>query len=146
MKDETIAGGKTIVERFLYPLVYEPGTPWEYSSALDWAGKLVERVNNNQTLTQYMERSMWTPLSITDVTFHIDLRDDMQRRMADLSILDMTEDEKMKFTEHELLKGGARMNGRRRGFRIASGLHENHAKPASERWEAAETGNRGPHV
>lgn len=94
VKGETIAGGKTIVERFLYPLVYESGTSWEYLSALDWAGELVERVNNNQTLTQYMERNIWTPLGITDVTFHIGLRDDMQRRMADLSIRDTTKMER----------------------------------------------------
>lgn len=94
MKGETIAGGKTIVKRFLYPLVYEPGTSWEYSSALGWAGKLVEHVNNNQTLTQYMERSIWTPLGITDETFHIDVRDDMQRRMADLSIRNTTKMER----------------------------------------------------
>ena len=97
----------TIVERFLYPLVYEPGTSWEYSSALSWAGKLVGRINSNETLTEYMERSTWTPLGIKDVTFHIDVRNDTQKRMADLSIRDTTEDGKMKFTEHELLKGGA---------------------------------------
>lgn len=61
MKGEKIAGGKTIVERFLYPIVYEPGTSWEYSSALDWGDKLVERVNNNQTWTEYMERNIGTP-------------------------------------------------------------------------------------
>ena len=107
MKGEKIAGGKTIVERFLYPLVYEPGTSWEYSSALDWAGKMVERVNNNQTLTEYMQRNIWTPLGITDVTFHIDVRNDMRGEMADLSVRDASEDGKMKFTEHEFLKGGA---------------------------------------
>lgn len=106
MKGEKIAGGMTILERFFYPLVYEPGTSWEYSSALDWAGKLVERINSNETLTEYMDRRIWTPLGIKDVTFHIDVRDDMQKRMAELSIRDRR-DGKMKFTEHELLKGGA---------------------------------------
>ena len=64
----------TIVERFFYPLVYEPGTYWEYLLA---AGKLVERIKSNETLTEYMERRIWTPLGIKDVTFHIDVRNDM---------------------------------------------------------------------
>ena len=107
MKGEKVAGGPTVVERFLYPLVYEPGTSWEYSSALDWAGKLVERVNNNQTLTEYMEANIMIPLGITDVTFHIDLRADMQRRMADLSVRDAKREGILKYTENELVKGGA---------------------------------------
>ena len=51
MKGEKIVGGMTIVERFLDPVVYEVGTPRESSPALYLAGKLVDSINSNDTLT-----------------------------------------------------------------------------------------------
>ena len=83
------------MERFLYPLVYEPATLWEYSCALDWAGRLVERATNSHSLTEYMEANILTPLSITDVTFHIDLRSDMREKMGDLSVRDASQNGKI---------------------------------------------------
>jgi CubicO group peptidase (beta-lactamase class C family) len=43
--------GDTILERFGYPLIFEPGTNWIYGPGIDWAGKLVERVTG-QTLEE----------------------------------------------------------------------------------------------
>lgn len=104
VKGERIAAGPTIVERFGYPIVYEPGTSWEYSSALDWAGRMVERVNDNQSLTEYLLANVLKPLDITDVTFHIDAQREMQDRMADLSIRDPEQGNKVKYAENDLTK------------------------------------------
>ena len=60
--------GDTVLERFVYPLIYEPGTSWMYGAAMDWAGKLVERVTN-QTLEDYMKKNIWEPLGIKGITF-----------------------------------------------------------------------------
>ncbi|KAL6721044.1 hypothetical protein ACLMJK_000144 [Lecanora helva] len=103
-RGEKIASGPTIVKRFHYPIVYEPGTSWEYSSATDWAGRIVERVNDDQTLTEYMQAHILTPLGITDLTFQIDKRPDMKQKLAELSIRDATDDGRMKHTENDMIK------------------------------------------
>lgn len=36
--------GTTVLERFDYPLVFEPGSSWTYGSGIDWTGLLIERV------------------------------------------------------------------------------------------------------
>ncbi len=107
MKGEKVASGPTIVERFHYPLAYEPGTSWEYSSALDWAGKMVECINDNCTLTGYLASNVLKPLGITDATFHIDKRPDILETMADLSAKDASQGGKMIFAESDLVKEGA---------------------------------------
>ncbi|KAK5123804.1 hypothetical protein LTR85_002440 [Meristemomyces frigidus] len=60
--------GVTVAERFGYPLIYEPGTSWQYSASIDWAGKLVERLTDI-TLEEYMKNNMWEPLGIKSITF-----------------------------------------------------------------------------
>ena len=104
MKGETISGGPTIVQLFKYPIVFEPGTSWEYSSALDGAGRMVERVNGNQSLTKYLLANVLKPLGITDVTFHIEAQQEMQKRAADMSMRDPKQDNKMNYMENELTK------------------------------------------
>ena len=69
--------GKTVFEKYGTPLTYPPGEKWEYSCALDWAGKIVERISG-QSLGEYFEAHIWKPLGITDMTFfmrdHAELR------------------------------------------------------------------------
>ena len=64
--------------RFLYPLVFEPGTQFMYGTSLDWAGKLIERVTG-QSLEEYMKKHIFEPLGVTGITFfpheHPELRD-----------------------------------------------------------------------
>ncbi|KAK7520620.1 beta-lactamase/transpeptidase-like protein [Phyllosticta citriasiana] len=76
--------GSTIVERMNLPLLFEPGTKWEYSCGIDWAGKMVSRVTNT-SLDAYMQEHIFAPLGIKDTTFRLDERPDMQARMADMT-------------------------------------------------------------
>lgn len=85
-KREPRTGGK-ILERFNVPLVFEPGESWMYGASIDYAGLLVERVIG-QTLEAYMKTNLWEPLGIKDMTFHLEKRPDMQKRMADMSLRD----------------------------------------------------------
>ncbi|KFY31573.1 hypothetical protein V493_00989, partial [Pseudogymnoascus sp. VKM F-4281 (FW-2241)] len=41
---------------YTVPLVYEPGEGWAYGAGIDWAGRLVERLNGNISLGEYMEK------------------------------------------------------------------------------------------
>ena len=85
---QELGQGKTIQERYSYPLLFEPGTDWRYSPALDWAGLMVERVNDNMSLQAYMQKNIWEPLGIKDITFWLKDRKDMEKRMPDVSMRD----------------------------------------------------------
>jgi methyl acetate hydrolase len=52
----------------LTPLVFEPGTRWQYGYSMDWAGKLVEAVSG-QTLEQYMQTHILQPLGMKDTSY-----------------------------------------------------------------------------
>lgn len=52
----------------LTPLIFEPGTRWQYGTGLDWTGKLVEKVSG-LSLEDYMQRNILQPLGMKDTTF-----------------------------------------------------------------------------
>jgi CubicO group peptidase (beta-lactamase class C family) len=52
----------------LTPLIFEPGTRWQYGTSVDWAGKLVEAISG-LTLEQYFQRNILQPLGMKDTTF-----------------------------------------------------------------------------
>src|SRR5215831_8936452 len=52
----------------LTPLIFEPGTRWQYGTSMDWAGKLVEKVSG-QTLEAYFQANIFSPLGMKDTTF-----------------------------------------------------------------------------
>lgn len=79
--------GETVEEACIQPLIYEPGTSWLYSTSIDWAGKLVERITG-QTLEEYMRVNIWRPLDIKDITFWPEQHPDMKSRMASMTIRD----------------------------------------------------------
>ncbi|GFG12706.1 esterase EstB [Aspergillus udagawae] len=66
--NRTPQSSSTVVQRFAYPLTYEPGTGWDYSPGVDWAGKVVERVTG-ETLESYFQKHIFAPLDITSITF-----------------------------------------------------------------------------
>ena len=52
----------------LVPLMFEPGTAWQYGYSADWTGKLVEAVSG-LNLEQYFQRNILQPLGMNDTTF-----------------------------------------------------------------------------
>ena len=50
------------------PLMFDPGTEWEYGIGIDWAGQMVEAVSG-QTLGQYLAENLTGPLGMHDTTF-----------------------------------------------------------------------------
>ena len=67
-RGERMVQAAAVLDLSSVPLLYEPGTNWLYGTALDWAGKLVERITN-ETLEEYMKKNIWAPLGIIDITF-----------------------------------------------------------------------------
>jgi CubicO group peptidase (beta-lactamase class C family) len=49
------------------PLIFEPGTRWQYGTSLDWTGRLVETVSG-QTLEQYFQANILKPLVMSDTS------------------------------------------------------------------------------
>jgi CubicO group peptidase (beta-lactamase class C family) len=63
------------------PLLFEPGTRWEYGISTDWLGRLVERVSG-QSLDVYLREKIFQPLQMTDTYFNVP--PDKQSRLAPL--------------------------------------------------------------
>ncbi|MCW2842303.1 MAG: beta-lactamase [Nocardioides sp.] len=53
------------------PLLFDPGTKWEYGSNIDWAGQVVEGISGRRLGEVFAER-VFEPCGITDMTFAID--------------------------------------------------------------------------
>ncbi|GFF30965.1 uncharacterized protein Rv1367c/MT1414 [Aspergillus udagawae] len=82
LKNRKTREGRTVEESFEPVLIHHPGEQWEYSPGIDWAGKMVERVNGDMKLGEYMQRHIFDPLGIRDMTFSISARQDMQCRLV----------------------------------------------------------------
>lgn len=63
-----VFGKNLTVKTFEHPLVFEPGTSWNYSLGLDWAGILVERITG-QSLEQYFQDNIFKPVGAKTLTF-----------------------------------------------------------------------------
>lgn len=66
---------------FTLPLLFEPGEGWEYGCSLDWAGKMVERVNGDIKLGDYMAQNIWGPLGMNLTTFRPQKHPDVGARL-----------------------------------------------------------------
>jgi CubicO group peptidase (beta-lactamase class C family) len=52
----------------IVPLMFEPGTAWQYGYSADWTGRLVETVSG-MNLEQYFRRNILDPLEMNDTSF-----------------------------------------------------------------------------
>jgi CubicO group peptidase (beta-lactamase class C family) len=52
------------------PLLYQPGTVWDYGFGLDVLGLTIEKITN-QSLDQYLQANLFTPLGMSDTGFSI---------------------------------------------------------------------------
>ncbi len=50
------------------PLLFDPGTEWNYGISIDWAGQMVEAVTG-QRLGDYMQASIFAPLGMASSSF-----------------------------------------------------------------------------
>ena len=123
-KGQTGWQGATVVEKIALPLLFQPGEDWAYGGGPDWAGKIVERVTHS-TLEDYMQKEIWRPLSIGDITFWPNRREDLLDRMADISILDSKQGKAMvlegfdiNYGTEECLGGGGAFASPRAFFQL----------------------------
>ena len=50
------------------PLMFDPGSRWEYGTGIDWVGQMVEAISG-QTLGEYCEQHIFKPLKMLDTGF-----------------------------------------------------------------------------
>jgi CubicO group peptidase (beta-lactamase class C family) len=50
------------------PLMFEPGTRWQYGQGIDWTGRLVEKLSG-VTLEQYFQEHILQPLGMRDTSY-----------------------------------------------------------------------------
>jgi CubicO group peptidase (beta-lactamase class C family) len=65
---QTLSGGEFLDRLSSLPLVYQPGTVWEYGFGLDVLGLVIESISE-QPLGQYMQDNVWKPLGMSDTSF-----------------------------------------------------------------------------
>lgn len=63
------------------PLLFDPGTRWQYGSNIDWAGQVVEGITGRR-LGEVMQERVLEPLGMTSTAF--DLTDEMRARKASM--------------------------------------------------------------
>jgi len=71
-----MAGGDAFLKA---PLLFDPGTRWEYGISVDWLGRLIETISG-QRLDQYFQRNIFEPLEMKDSFFKAPA--DKKRRLA----------------------------------------------------------------
>jgi len=52
------------------PLLFDPGTKWEYGISTDWLGKLVEKISG-RSLEEYFRQNIFAPLEMEDSFFNV---------------------------------------------------------------------------
>ncbi len=64
-------GLKEMIDRTAtIPLMFQPGTNWSYSNAVDIQGYIVEKLSG-MTLGQFMQQNIFTPLKMNDTAFAV---------------------------------------------------------------------------
>ena len=64
----TLTGAEFLDKLGTIPLMYQPGSTWEYGLSIDVLGLVVERVSG-QSLGQYLQQRLFNPLGMVDTGF-----------------------------------------------------------------------------
>jgi CubicO group peptidase (beta-lactamase class C family) len=66
-----------------YPLLFDPGTRWDYGIGIDWLGQVVEKVDG-RTIDRFCREEIFEPLGMKDTRFEPE--PDLQPRLAAVRI------------------------------------------------------------
>jgi methyl acetate hydrolase len=66
-----------------YPLLFEPGTRWDYGIGIDWLGRVVEKVDGRR-IDRFCREEIFEPLRMRDTAFEVEPH--MAARLASVSI------------------------------------------------------------
>lgn len=80
-----LASHSTLVDAFVLPLLFAPGESWVYGVGIDWAGWMVERVNGNLSLEEYIRQNILAPLGVANFSFFPKSMPSLMSRMTDMT-------------------------------------------------------------
>ena len=84
-RDQRVLGSRDLDEMMTkisgIPLLYEPGTKWSYSVAVDIQGYLVQKLSGEK-FGDYLEKHVTGPIGMTDTAFYV--KPDRKARFADV--------------------------------------------------------------
>lgn len=66
-------------EALFYPLVFDPGTRWDYGIGIDWLGQVVEKVDGRR-VDQFCRDEILDPLGMHDTVFEVSA--DLEPRLS----------------------------------------------------------------
>lgn len=75
---------ETVTGSFAAPLTYQPGTSWEYSSGIEWAGHLVKCVTGT-SLEDLTQKHIAEPLGIEDMTYFPEDKPSVNSRLVSMA-------------------------------------------------------------
>jgi len=67
---EALTGPEFLDKLASLPLLWQPGSTWDYGFGLDITGLLIEKISG-QPLADYLQARLWKPLGMTDTGFRI---------------------------------------------------------------------------
>lgn len=68
------------------PSIFDPGQVWAYSTGLDLAGHMIERVNGNISLNEYFQKNIFEPLGMEDFTWRLDSKEEMNAALMGTTV------------------------------------------------------------
>lgn len=83
------------------PLLFQPGTEWNYSMSIDVLGRVVE-VLSGMSLGEFMKKRIFDPLGMTDTAFYVP--EDKTDRLAALYVMNPADRKAMRL---DAMAGGA---------------------------------------
>jgi CubicO group peptidase (beta-lactamase class C family) len=66
-----------------YPLMFDPGTRWDYGIGIDWLGQVVEKADG-RSIDRFCRQEIFEPLGMKDTRFEAD--EDLKPRLAGVRI------------------------------------------------------------
>ena len=80
-KGDLVSAFSTSDEFLKAPLIFEPGTSWEYGIGIDWLGVLIEKISEC-SLQDYMKKNIFEPLEMDDTSY--DLSEEEHHRVVNV--------------------------------------------------------------
>ena len=69
--EEYLSNTGNTLDQIKMPLLFEPGTGWNYGAGFHVVGLLIERLNNGMPLEEYTKRHIFSPLELTSSSYSL---------------------------------------------------------------------------
>ena len=82
--EEYLSNTGNTFDQIKMPLLFEPGTGWNYGAGFHVVGLLIERLNNGMPLEEYTKRHIFDPLEFTSSSYSLLSDPKLKSRLVEL--------------------------------------------------------------